>query len=297
MRTPKLRIAALAAAMVFAAAPLVFAAGTPAGTNITNQASVSYTDTNGNPLSALSNIVTTVVAQVASVTVAPDNAANAVPGTTVYYAHQVTNGGNGNDTINMTAVSSNGWVTALYFDNNGDGAFDAGDTLMTDTDGDTVVDTGSMAADAIVDILAAVTVPAGTADGTTDTMTVTGTSAFDNTVSDSATDTTTIQAPDLAAVKSVAPVGPQIPGTTLTYTVVVTNNGTSDANSVVLTDAIPANTTYVAGSITLGGVGKTDAGGDDEADYNVTNAGAVTVNVGTLAPTASATVTFQVTIN
>ena len=41
----------------------------------------------------------------------------------------------------------------------------------------------------------------------------------------------------------------------------------------------------------------TDAGGDDEADHNVTTAGAVTADVGVLVPTATATITFQVTIN
>jgi uncharacterized repeat protein (TIGR01451 family) len=241
--------------------------------------------------------VTTTVSQVASVTVAPDGSASANPGDTIFYAHQISNGGNGSDTIDVTAVSSNGWTTALYFDNNGDGAFDAGDTAMTDSDGDSVPDTGALAADAVINILAAVSVPPGTADGTSDSLTVTGTSTFNTGVSDIATDTTDVNAPDVTVVKSVSPAGPQIPGTTLTYTIVVTNNGTGDANTVVLTDNVPANTTFVAGSITLNAVSKTDAGGDDEADHNVTTAGAVTVDVGTLVPTATATVSFQVTIN
>jgi uncharacterized repeat protein (TIGR01451 family) len=128
-------------------------------------------------------------------------------------------------------------------------------------------------------------------------MVVTGTSSFNGAISDIATDTTTVSAPDVTVVKSVNPVGPQIPGTTLTYTVVVTNSGSGDANAVIVTDNVPANTTFVAGSITLNGAGKTDVGGDDEADHNVTNAGAVTVDAGVLIPTATATITFQVVIN
>jgi uncharacterized repeat protein (TIGR01451 family) len=297
MRQPLIRAALVTAALAFVTVSLTLAVGTAAGTIISNQATVNYTDSNGNPLSVASNVVTTTVSQVGSVTVAPDGAANSNPGDTVFYAHQVTNGGNGSDTIDMTAVSGNGWVTVIFNDNNGDGAFDAGDTPMVDTDGDGTPDTGALAADAVVNILAAVTVPPGTVDGTTDSMTVTGTSSFDNTVSDFATDTTSVNAPDVTVVKSVVPAGPQIPGTTLTYSVVVTNNGTGDAAAVVLTDNVPANTTFVAGSITLNAASKTDAGGDDEADYNVTTGGAVTVDVGILIPTATATITFQVTIN
>ncbi len=89
-----------------------------------------------------------------------------------------------------------------------------------------------------------------------------------------------------------------IPGARIRYTLLVTNpSATNDAASVVVVDDIPANTTYVAGSITLGAVAKTDAADVDEADYNATNATAVTVNVGALAAGASATITFDVTVD
>ena len=147
---------------------MALALGTPAGTSITNQATVNYTDSNGNPLQSLSNVVTTVVSQVASVLVYLDRAANATPGDTIYYAHQVTNQGNGNDTIDMTAISGNGWAAALFRDNDSSGTFTPGDVLLTDTDGDTVVDTGAMAFNAVADILVRLTVPAGVASGTVD---------------------------------------------------------------------------------------------------------------------------------
>lgn len=284
------------AVLAWAVTGTAWAAGTPAGTLITNQATVDYTDSNGNPLQALSNTVTTAVAQVASVTVDPDRASGATPGDVIYYAHDVTNLGNGDDTIDLASVSSNGWVTALFADNDASGTFTVGDTLLADSDGDTVPDTGILAADGIFRILASVTVPGGTIDGTTDTMTVTGTSSA-GASSDTSIDTTTVNAPDLTAVKSVAPVGPQPPGAVLTYMIVVTNGGAGSAAAIVLTDPIPANTTYVPGSITLNGVGKTDIDLDDEADFNITTVGAVTVSIGSLAPAGSATVTFQVTIN
>jgi len=280
-----------------ASVSLTLAVGTPAGTPITNQATVDFTDANGNPLTQTSNVVTTIVSQVAVLTVDPDRSSNATPGDTIYYAHVVTNSGNGDDTVDLTAVSSNGWATNLYFDADGSGTFTAGDTLLVDTDASGTVDTGLMVANATFNVLAEVTVPSGTASGTVDTTTVTGTSAYNNAVNDTAIDTTTIDAPNMSVVKSVAPAGPQPPGTVLTYTIVITNNGTGDADSVVMTDGIPANTTYVGSSLTLNAGGLTDVGGDDAGDYNVTTGNAVTVTIGTLAPAAAATVTFQVTID
>lgn len=89
-----------------------------------------------------------------------------------------------------------------------------------------------------------------------------------------------------------------IPGATMRYTVAVQNASTTTAASnVVLVDAVQANTTYVANSVTLGGVTQTDAAGDDAADWNVTNANSVTVTVPTVAAGATATITFDVTIN
>lgn len=284
-----LRTAAFLAAVAVLAAP-AFAAGTPVGTPITNQASVSYEDANGNTLTALSNIVTTTVSQLATVVVDPDNSATADPGDVVVYAHTVTNSGNGDDTINLTASSSQGWTTVVFVDVNANGQYDAG----TDT---VVADTGLLPADGTFDVWVAVTVPAGTLDGTVDVTTVTGTSVFDGTVSDTALDTTTISSPTLTVTKSVLPAGPQTPGTVLTYTVVIDNGGSGAASNVVMTDPVPANTTFVPGSITWNAIPQTDGGGDDAGDHDVTTAGAVTVTVGGLASGASSTITFQVTIN
>ncbi|QHJ11867.1 hypothetical protein FX988_02103 [Paraglaciecola mesophila] len=73
------------------------------------------------------------------------------------------------------------------------------------------------------------------------------------------------------------------PGDTLLYTVSLTNNGT-DATQVTFEEGIPANTTYVANSVT------TDAGSADDTS-------GISVDVGDLAANETATVTFQVTVN
>jgi uncharacterized repeat protein (TIGR01451 family) len=283
---------ALGAAVVLMAAVTLtspaFALGTPAGTDITNQATVTYEDANGNPLTALSNVVTTTVSQVAAVDVSPDNSGSGNPGDTVVFAHTLTNNGNEDDTFDLTAASNAGWTTVLFVDTNGNSQYDAG----TDT---VISDTGLVLENGTFDLWVAVTIPSGTADGTPDTVIVTATSQFDPTVSDTATDTISTTSPDLAVVKSVAPAGPQPPGTTLTYTIEITNSGSADASNVVMTDPVPANTTYVAGSITQDGASLTDGADGDNATSDGTT---VTVDVGTLAGAGGRTeITFQATID
>ena len=276
------------AVAAIAATGAALALGTAPGIVISNQATVDYEDANGNALQTLSNIVTTTVLQLGAVAVAPDNSSNADPGDTVYYAHTVTNLGNGTDTIDLTLSSSQGLTVQFYEDADGSGTLTGGDTALGATPS-----TPALAADGTYDILVEVVVPVGTAGGTVDVTTVTATSQFDGAV-DTAADTTTVIAPLLAVVKSVSPAGDQVPGTTLTYTVVVTNNGNADALNVVLTDPIPANTTYTAETITLGGGGLTDANGDDAGEWDGSQ---VIVTVGTVASGGSVTITFDVVIN
>ena len=59
--------------------------------------------------------------------------------------------------------------------------------------------------------------------------------------------------------KSVSPIGSQIPGTDLTYTVTFTNSGGTAASSFVITDPVPANTDFKVGSVSnsLGTTGLT----------------------------------------
>jgi uncharacterized repeat protein (TIGR01451 family) len=95
-----------------------------------------------------------------------------------------------------------------------------------------------------------------------------------------------------------------IPGAVVQYTITVVNSGSQSATSVVITDPIPTNTTYKAGTIvqTLNGVAtpQTDAKDGDNSDYNVTTAGAITStfpSLGTSGTSATGIVTFDITIN
>jgi uncharacterized repeat protein (TIGR01451 family) len=83
-----------------------------------------------------------------------------------------------------------------------------------------------------------------------------------------------------------------IPGATIQYTIAVNNTGAQTATGVAVNDPIPANTTYVAGSITVNGAAVTDAGRTVGSPV-VT---AINVNPGAINAAATATVTFRVII-
>ncbi|GFE57587.1 DUF11 domain-containing protein [Geobacter sp. AOG1] len=127
---------------------------------------------------------------------------------------------------------------------------------------------------------------------------------------------TTVQAPRLSVTKEVSidggatfPAGipNAAPGATLTYRITVTNNGSSNATSVVITDPMTIFTTYQAGTAkkatgaattyAAAPTALTDTNGDgDGYDYT---AGTATYNVGTVIPGAANAVQlfFQVKIN
>ncbi|MED5016381.1 isopeptide-forming domain-containing fimbrial protein [Paenibacillus chibensis] len=92
-----------------------------------------------------------------------------------------------------------------------------------------------------------------------------------------------INAPKINVVKA-ASTSSVILGDTVTYTVTVSNTGTANATSVVLTDPLPAGLTAVSGSVTVAGVSK--------PTYDIV-AGAP---LGTLNFGASIVVTYKATV-
>jgi len=124
---------------------------------------------------------------------------------------------------------------------------------------------------------------------------------------------TELYAPNLNTVKGgtnlTRSTGENFPGDIIEYTLTVSNSGQDSANSVVLQDPIPANTTYVPGSLSIttgANAGtKTDASGDDQAEFDSGNnrvvfrlgTGATAAAGGTLAAAATTTIKFRVQIN
>jgi uncharacterized repeat protein (TIGR01451 family) len=99
------------------------------------------------------------------------------------------------------------------------------------------------------------------------------------------------------------------PGDVLEYTLTFRNTGNDGAINVVARDTLPANTTYVPGSlVVVSGANtgaKSDAAGDDQAEYDAANrrvvfrigTGATAAAGGSLVPTAASSVRFRATVN
>ncbi|MCD2518457.1 hypothetical protein LQ564_19325 [Massilia sp. G4R7] len=190
MKTTKLSSALWTAALggaLLGAASSAYAA-TPAGTRITNQATATYTDSTFTNRTAASNTVVTTVQQVGAVSLAGTGVKNAVSGGQVVYAHSVTNNGNGDDTFALSVANTGGVFTmantVFYPDANNDGAPDAGAAAITVTP--------TVAAGATYRFVAVSSLPASLANGSSNILTVTATSAFDTTVKATALDTTTV---------------------------------------------------------------------------------------------------------
>jgi uncharacterized repeat protein (TIGR01451 family) len=111
-------------------------------------------------------------------------------------------------------------------------------------------------------------------------------------------------------LKSVSDVngGALLPGDTLQYSIAVSNTGQDGALNIVLTDTIPANATYVPGSleVTAGANAgaKSDASADDQAEFDAASnrvrfrlgVGATGAAGGSLAPGGTTTARFRVVV-
>jgi large repetitive protein len=257
----------------------VFAAGTPAGTVITNTATLTYKDLGGTSFPAVTATITITVAQKAGVVISPISAARTVGDSTWgVYPFTVQNTGNGKDKYDLTSVSAHSWTAEIYRDLNGNGVLDAADIAAG-----TVTSTDTLLADSLARFVTRVFVPKGTANGTSDNLTVGSVSRYDNAVSDSKVYTTTVQRALLAFTKNQDLANPQ-PGQTINYTLSYSNSGSGPALGAVLTDVLNTNVTLVGGSITGGGT------------YN-SGTRTITWNVGRVGAGASGSFTFQATVN
>ena len=88
-----------------------------------------------------------------------------------------------------------------------------------------------------------------------------------------------------------------VPGAVITYTVTMTLAGSGTITGAQIDDAIPANTTYVAESLTLDTASPTSLTDAADADAGRFTGSAIAVTLGSVTAPASHTVTFQVRIN
>ena len=307
LRTLLPSAAFLAAVTAFAFVPVTAGAQTPpAGTSIGNQASASYLDATSTSRTVTSNLVTTIVQQVAGLTLTADGAALAAPGGQVVFPHVLTNNGNGPDTFPLTLINLGGddfdlTGLAIYPDADGNGVPDNYTPIAT---------TGPLAAGATFRFVVAGNVPGGQLATDVAQVRITATSAFDNAQTAFNTDVTTVTGNAVLNVTKAVSVGNgPSPSGPYTYTIAYTNAGNSVATNVVLTDVVPAGMTYVPGSgrwSTTGATVLTDLGLADPQgtppntivyDFGLTVGGQVTATIARVAPGASGTLTFQVGVN
>jgi uncharacterized repeat protein (TIGR01451 family) len=328
----RLRHCALFALISMLASLSAHALGTVAGTAIQNTAQITY-NVGATTLSTNSNTTTITVAEILDVAVTLNTATVSVtPGATQQeLVFTVTNTGNGTETFSLAGQS----VLAgdqfdpvpaspfIYFDTDGSGDFSAGDTpYVANTNDPVLVSTG---AGSSVRVIVVNDIPSGVADGNRGRSQLsasarTGVGApgtlyagqGDGSV-DAVVGTTgaaaqifgeyLVEALQISAVKSQTVLDQfggarPLPGARITYQIVVTATGTGSATTVNFSDAIPANTTYVAGSLALNSVALSDTTGNDAGEYTATPTPRVLVSLGNLtAASGPQTIAFAVTIN
>lgn len=299
------------------------AAGVPAGTLIENTASASYR-TGGPAQTVESNTVGFRVAELLDVAVAAQDAAAVPLGASVSaLAFTVTNTGNGPEAFVLSAevvVAGNDFDAVprgLATDSNGNGVYDPGvDAPLAD--GGT---TDALAPDQGLTVFVLVTAPQGVADGQSSQLRLlaraaTGTGnpgtvfagageggvdavAGSSGADDDAAASLTSSAATVALVKSATIADPfggaqPVSGAIVTYTLTATVSGSGSVDDLLITDTIPAATSYAPGTLTLDSAGLTDAA---DADAGKASPAGVSVNLGTVAGGTTRTVTFQVEID
>jgi uncharacterized repeat protein (TIGR01451 family) len=251
---------------------------------------------------------------VRSITITPNNTNQTYPGGTVVYSHTLTNTGNvteGNGALSTVALTTANnkanWTSVLYYDANNNGQLDNTDPVIPTTGIQGVAGlSAGLAPGASITILDKVTAPSGAQIGDVNTTTITVTTTngtYTTTVPAPAvtTDGTTVIAGNLQLVKaqaldasctgtattySAANVN-ALPGQCVLYQITVTNVGSANATSVVVSDATPVYTTLSkAAATTVGTVTGPASGGT----------GTISATIGTLSASQSAVVTFGVKI-
>ncbi|MEW5797473.1 MAG: DUF11 domain-containing protein [Bacteroidota bacterium] len=272
----------------------------PNGTVLSNQINVQYT-VGGNTFTITSNNPYAAVGVVRNVQISPTAAsASKEAEDTLAYAFTVKNTGNSKDVLEMEYNSSKSYTWAFYRDVNGDGLLDGGDTQLTNTNpAPTTVDVDSVAATDSVKILARLIVPKVTTDQDQDVTTFTVRSSADNTKFQSAIGTTTIGIPVIALVRTVTPAGDQPPGEEMTFQITYQNNGHGKAYNFSLTETEADSMSYVANSVTINNVAKTDLSDADEVTVTtVSGRKVISINLGTLsALSTQGTIRYRATIH
>ena len=306
------------------------AVGVPAGTDITNTAEVTYA-VGATTATTISNAVVVKVAEILDVAVtrqSPANTAVSASSTQQEIVFTVTNTGNGPEAFRLVMDSAIGAddfdptpaSPSIYFDTDASGDLSPGDTPYTPGTNDPLLNR-----DTSVTVLVVNDIPATVVDGnvgitrlTADARTGSGTSGTifagqgasgtDAVVGLSGalafgTGQYQVGGVTVTAVKSQTVVDQfggsrPLPTARINYTVTVQAVGTGNAANTVFSDDIPANTTYVPGTLRLNSTLLSDTAADDAGEFSSTPGPHVRVALGTLnQASGTQTIQFAVTIN
>ncbi len=235
-------------------------ASTASGTTITNSATASSATVDPTPGNNTGTATTTVQAQADLAVTKTDTPDPVFAGNNITYTVNFVNNGPSNaQTVTVTdAVPANTtFVSAAVTTGSGWGI---GAPAVGGT-GNIIFSKATVATGETAVFTVVVNVNSNTAAGTTITNNAVAASATTDPTpgNNTGTATTAVQAQaDLTLTKSDAP-DPVTAGTNLTYTISLVNNGPSDASSVTVTDAVPANTTFVSATVTTGSGWSTSA--------------------------------------
>ncbi|MEK0212374.1 DUF11 domain-containing protein [Acinetobacter junii] len=304
-QTQRLKLTQLAASITFVAGgaaflPSAHAAAPSAGTNISNIASASYTDSNGSNKTVTSNVVSTTVLQVASFTLIADQTQTANANGQVSLSHTLTNTGNGSDTFNVAVANNDTRDNTtdnydfsglnVYLDANKDGV----------PDSQTPVTSVTLAAGESVNLIVQATTANNAAVDALGKLTVSAISGFDTSVTAKNVDTVKITNGAVisllksASVSNVDATSSSPAAREVEYTLAYQNTGNTTATNVTITDVLPSSLTYVAGSATVNGTAVSDAA--DADGYNFTS-GTATLVIPTVVANSSGVLKFKVRVN
>ena len=287
-----------------------YAAAPTAGSVIGNQAAATYVNSSGDTISVTSNMVQTVVQQVAGVTLATNASETAAPGGKAFLPHSITNDGNGPDAFTLAAADSNPAggdfdfdSVLIYPDANQDGIADTTTTIAS---------TPVLAPGETYGIIIEANIPSSAIATESETITISATSQYDGAVSDTNTDTITVSTGaiiEIAKSMTAAPGGDGIvgPGDTVTITLTYTNTGLTAATDLIVTDVLDGNLTFDAASGVWSdsATGLTDAndayeltnGAGDQIDFQYDGTDTVTFQIDNVPTGRTGSVTFTATID
>ena len=196
----------------------------------------------GGPVVATDNRTKTIGAKVYAVSVSPHaTTASQLPSNGLNYAvaFTVTNTGNGLTSYDLLTAKRPGTVITTV------SIAGAGITQGANPDSARLTNLlGGSSAIATVTYSVAMA-----ASGTKDTLVFKARAVLSPATADTGKLTLTVVRPTMTITKGVSPGGVQLPGANLTYTVTITNIGSSNAASVVVVDTLPGTVQFQVGSI------------------------------------------------